>query len=427
MASKRFDVVVFGATGFSGTLVARYLAAEPESALDSPTALQWAIAGRSKTKLEQVKVMLKEQGPSMRAELIDALPTIVADGSDEASLVAMVRQTKVVLSLVGPYGVHGSLLVKACAENGVHYCDLTAELVWMKEMIGKYQKAADQSGAILVNCCGYEAIPADLTTLLITNKIRQRRNQSTSRVDLYLTDFSGDISGGTFASLFAMVETPTTQQLLDSWNPFYLTDEATLTEKLRMDLVKPNETSVAIKFDKNMSLWSAVWLGGGVNQAIVHRSNFLKHEKYGAKLVVTERLAKGGMLMQLLVTIGSVALGVAMFFSWTRSLLKKLVPPPGQGPSEDTMQNGYITINAAGYSEDGQLAATGQITATTDPGYLLTSRMIVETAFCLAKGEIEPEFAGKGGFLTPACAVGKHLADRLQRKSILSFELADAQ
>jgi len=146
---------------------------------------------------------------------------------------------------------------------------------------------------------------------------------------------------------------------------------------------------------------------------------------YGDTFVFRERLAKGGLAMQVLVTIGSAAVSLLLFFGWTRALLKKLVPAPGQGPSEDAMKNGFITVEAAGYSEDGELVVTGSISGAGDPGYWLTSRMISEAAFCLARGETGGESVTRGGFFTPAAALGRRLVERLARKNILRFELTD--
>ena len=181
-----FDLIVYGATGFTGSLVARYLALDPESTVSNPAALKWAMAARSKPKLMQTKEQLKTKLPELAAHLIDAIPTIVADSNEAISLVEMVQQTKVIVSLVGPYKLYGELLVKACAENGVHYCDLTGEIVWMDEMTAKYAAAARATGARLVNCCGFESIPSDLTTYLISDRIQQKHKMQTSTIDFTL-------------------------------------------------------------------------------------------------------------------------------------------------------------------------------------------------------------------------------------------------
>ncbi|GMF20014.1 unnamed protein product [Phytophthora fragariaefolia] len=423
--TKRFDVIVYGATGFTGSLVARYLAAEPESALGSAAGLKWAVAARSEAKLQQLKEQLKTKLPDVSPELLDALPCVVADSGDEQSLVQMVRQTKVVVSLVGPYKLYGELLVKACAENGVHYCDLTGEIVWIEDMTRKYAAAAKASGAVLVNCCGFESIPSDLTTFLVADRIQSKLNSATSAVDFYFTDLKGEASGGTLASVFAIMETSTSKQLLASRNPFFLTDEKTIAEKQAAGLVKPNTSGIAVRYDKAMGFWHSMFVGGSVNQAVVHRSNHRLQDIYGSKFVYRERMAIGGLFMQVLATLGTVIVGTMLYFGWTRALLKTLARAPGQGPSEESMLQGYFVAEAAGYSSDGKLAVKAKAVGSGDPGYRLTSRLISECAFCLAKGEFGAAPSLRGGFYTPASAFGHKLADRLHTKKFITFELKD--
>ncbi|KAF4325121.1 hypothetical protein JM18_000636 [Phytophthora kernoviae] len=424
--SKPFDVIVYGATGFTGALVARYLAVESESALGSPSALKWAVAARSESKLLQIKEELKSKlSGEVAPELIDAIPVVVADSNDEASLVAMVQQTRVVASLVGPYKLYGELLVKACAEQGVHYCDLTGEIVWIEEMTVKYAEIAATTGAILVNCCGFESIPSDLTTFLVTDRIQSKLHSSTSTVDFYITDLKGEASGGTLASVFAIMETSSNKQLLASRNPFFLTDAATIADKQAAGLVAPNTSGIAIRYDKVMGFWHSLFMGGSVNQAVVHRSNHRLQGKYGSKFVYHERMAIGGFFMQLLATFGTALVGMMLYFSLTRALLKRLARAPGQGPSEQSMLQGYFVAEAAGYSEDGKLAVKAKTVGSGDPGYRLTSRLISECIFCLTKGEFNSSNTPKGGFYTPASAFGHKLADRLHTKKFITFELKD--
>ncbi|ETM98424.1 hypothetical protein PPTG_19541 [Phytophthora nicotianae INRA-310] len=337
----------------------------------------------------------------------------------------MVQQTKVVVSLVGPYKLYGELLVKVCAENGVHYCDLTGEIVWIEEMTAKYAATAAKTGAVLVNCCGFESIPSDLTTFLVADRIQKKLNSATSTVDLYFTDFKGEASGGTLASVFAVMETSTSKQLLASRNPFFLTDDKTIAEKQQAGLVAPNTSGITVKYDKAMGFWHSLFIGASVNQAVVHRSNYRLHNKYGDKFVYHERMAIGGLFMQLLATFGTIVVGIMLYFGWTRALLKRLARAPGQGPSEESMLQGYFIAEAAGYTDDGKLAVKAKTVGSGDPGYRLTSRLISECAFCLAKDEFGDAKSLKGGFYTPASAFGHKLADRLHTKKFIMFELKD--
>uniref|UniRef100_M4BEZ3 Saccharopine dehydrogenase NADP binding domain-containing protein n=1 Tax=Hyaloperonospora arabidopsidis (strain Emoy2) TaxID=559515 RepID=M4BEZ3_HYAAE len=425
MKDKRFDVIIYGATGFTGSLVARYLAAESESAISNPSAIKWALAARSATKLTQVKEQLKTKLPEVDSSLIDAIPVVVADSSNEESLVQMVQQTKVVVSLVGPYKLYGELLIKACAENGVHYCDLTGEIVWIDEMVSAYASSAAKTGAVLVNCCGFESIPSDLTTFLVSDYIQQTHHSSTGVIDLYFTGMKGEASGGTLASVFAIMDTSSTKQLRASRNPFFLTDEKTIAGKKAAGLIGPNMSGILVRYDKIMRAWHSLFIGGSVNQAIVHRSNYLLQNQYGNNFVYRERIAIGGFLTQVLVTIGTIIVTTVLYFGWTRALLKHLVRAPGQGPSEESMLQGYFVADAVGYSDDGKLKVRAKVVGSGDPGYRLTSRLVSECAFCLAKDEFGKSTCLEGGFYTPASAFGHKLADRLQKKKLITFELKD--
>uniref|UniRef100_K3XAR7 Saccharopine dehydrogenase NADP binding domain-containing protein n=1 Tax=Globisporangium ultimum (strain ATCC 200006 / CBS 805.95 / DAOM BR144) TaxID=431595 RepID=K3XAR7_GLOUD len=420
--AKQFDVIVFGATGFTGALVARYLLQEPETALGATGGLKWALAARSASKLASVKDELKTKVPSVAPEAIDAIPTVIANSGDEASLVAMVRQTKVVLSIVGPYKLYGSLLVKACAENGVHYCDLTGEVLWIDEMVAKYEAAARESGAILVNCCGFESIPSDITTFLLADDIKQKHGSDTSEIDLYFTKLKGEASGGTLASVFAVIETSSSKDLARSRHPFLLTDERTRADKEVQGLVKPNATSAKITYDNVLKKWSSLFIGGSVNQAIVHRSNYLLQGLYGKNFVYRERQVVGGYWKNLFATVGVALLGIALYFRWTRALIKRIAPSPGQGPSEEVMKNGFFVAESVGYNADSKAVVKAKTVGSGDPGYSLTSKLISECAICLAKDEFGRTKL-PGGFYTPASAFGHKIAKRLDSKKYITFQL----
>jgi short subunit dehydrogenase-like uncharacterized protein len=414
--SKPYDIVVFGATGFTGALIARYLLQSPDHGLT------WAIAGRNAQKLENVKHALKEKLPHVAAETIDAVPVLVADSSDEAQLTQLVQQTKVVLTVVGPYKLYGELLVKVCAENGTHYCDLTGEIIWIDAMIAKYEAAAVKSGAILVHCCGFESVPSDLTTFLLADAVKKTTNAPPSEITLAFTGLKGEASGGTLASVFTILETSTTAELVKSRNPFVLTDDKTRAQKDADGLTKKNSGSLAIKKEKDLGKWSSFFIGGSVNQTVVHRSNFLQQNAYGEKFVYRERGAMGGWFAQLGMTLGIMIGGVLLYFSWTRALIKKLAPQPGQGPSEEVMANGKFVAKAVAYDSHGKLAARATVVGAGDPGYGMTSKVITEAAICLAKRELTSANL-KGGFHTTASALGHNMVKRLQDKHIITFDI----
>ncbi|KAJ0412311.1 hypothetical protein ATCC90586_009501 [Pythium insidiosum] len=420
--SKEFDVIVFGATGFTGALVARYLLQDSEAAVGAPQAIKWAIAGRSEKKLEQTKQELKKRVPSVPAETVDAIPSVVADSSDDAQMVAMVQRTKVVLTLVGPYMLYGERLVKACAENGVHYCDLTGETLWIEKMMNKYAAAAEKSGAVILNCCGFESVPSDLSTFVITEAVHKHKQTETSKVTLCFRSMDGGVSGGTLASVFTILETSTNADLQRAQNPFFLTDAATQDEKKRSGVQRANAGSMLLKKETDLNFWSSYFIGGSVNSAIVHRSNYLLKGRYGDRFVYRERGAIGGFFAQLALTVGIAIGGVLLYFSWTRALVKMLAPKPGQGPSEAAMAKGHFVAKVVAYDAAGQLAARLTTVGKGDPGYMMTSQVIAECALCLAKGEFASSSV-KGGFHTTASALGPRLVTRLQQKQIMKFNV----
>ncbi|KAL3670787.1 hypothetical protein V7S43_003973 [Phytophthora oleae] len=431
---KQFDVVVFGATGFTGALVARHLITEPESALGSLNAVKWALAARSATKLTALKEELMVKLPEVDNKLIAAIPTLLADSSDMVSLLNMIKQTKVVLSLVGPYTLYGELLVKLCAENGIHYCDLTGEVLWVREMIHKYQDVAAKSGAIIVNSCGVDSAPSDFVAYALAARIRKLYGKEVKigRVDFLITDSKGSVSGGTFASVLQMVEGKTSKDLSETCNPFVLTDEKTIKQKKAQGLVDANSVDIRVRFDKTAGSWTSLFLGQLMNQAVVHRSNYLLNDLYGKRFVYCERFALGGVFTQALITAVSVVLTGMLYFKWTRKLIQKLAPAPGEGPSEELMVSGCFIVEANGYTEDGELAAKLKAIGKGDPGYYMTIRMITECAFCLAKKDLRDGSddtndtpSVTGGFFTPAFAFGHKLSSRMHTKGFMTFDLKD--
>ncbi|TMW67005.1 hypothetical protein Poli38472_012121 [Pythium oligandrum] len=423
MTNKEFDVIVYGATGFTGVLVARYLHQEHESTIGAPNAIKWAIAGRNANKLQAVKDELKLKVPLVPASMIDAIPVVVADSSNEEQVVDMVLKTKVVLTVVGPYHFYGEPIVKACAENGVHYCDLSAETLWIERMMQKYEAAAKKTGAILVNCCGFDSTPSDLTTLLLTDSVKKHNNSGTSKVSICFTELETGVSGGTFASVISTLETSKTKDLLRIRDPYLLTDEKNKAQKKKDRLARANKSSIGIKYEKELRRWSSFFAGGDINAAIVHRSNYLQNNAYGDKFVYRERMAVGGFFKQILMTVGVTFGGIFLYAGPTRALIKRMLPPPGEGPSEEVMKNGKFIAQGVAYDDAGAVAACSTTIGVGDPFYSMTSKVITETAFCLAKGELASMDVKNGGFFTPASAAGVHLAQRLHEKNIMRIDV----
>ncbi|TMW58403.1 hypothetical protein Poli38472_009962 [Pythium oligandrum] len=418
--TKDFDIILFGATGFTGQIVARFLLQDAESAVDGPNALKWAIAGRNAKKLEDVKRTLKQKVPSVSASIIDSIPVVVADVKNEQQVVDMVKRTKVLMTLAGPYAFYGEPIVKACAENGVHYCDLTGELLWIDKMWGKYNDVAKKTGAVLIHSCGVTAVASDMAVALLADSVRKNKQSETSAVTLCYTQMKGGLSGGAMAGVFNMMETASMDDLNKMNDPFFLTDAKTIERKNKAGLTKLNTGSFGIKKEKDLKLWSSYFLYGGANSATVHRTNFLLNDAYSDKFVYRERSAIGGFFSQIGNTIGTSFGGMFLFFKWTRALIKLSTPKPGEGPPEEEMKKNEFSAKAAAYDANGKLAARLTMAGKGDPGYIVTSYIVMECAIALAKGEFAAPCAG---FQTPASALGLNLAKRLNDKKIVAFDV----
>lgn len=424
MADKQFDIVLYGATGYTGQLAARYLLTEAETAPGAADALSWAMAGRSEAKLLQTKEILKQKLPDVKPEVIDAVPIIVAEASDAAAILALVKSTKVVLTLAGPYALYSDLLVQFCAENGVHYCDISGEIIWVEKNVRKYEAVAQQSGAKIVHCCGLEAMPSDLTTFLLAEYLRTELKTETSHVSFYWMDSVGGVSGGTCASLINQMSVASRSDVNRAFDPFFYTSAA--YEKEKKHLEAANKTGFRVRYDADLKAWTTVFIAAAVNSPVVLRSNYLFGDRYGKAFSYWERFSTGGFFFQNVVSFFTASLLTLAYFDLTRKLLAKLVPAPGVGPAEEDLPKGFFKTEALAYDADRKLAARCYTSGEGDPAYLITSKMIVEVAKCLAKGEHDGGVA-TGGFLTPSTAGGHSLVKRLQDKGLVSFEIKKAE
>jgi len=397
-----FDLVLFGATGFTGRLVAEYLRNKP---------LAWAIAGRDRAKLEALRVSLG----------VD-VPILVGDVNDAASLEAMVAQTRAVCTTVGPYAKYGAPLVAACAARGVDYCDLTGESHFIRRMIDAHEVEARKTGARIVHCCGFDSIPSDLGVHVVQAHARAAHGAPCERVTFVLENARGGASGGTIASMLTIVDEAKRDRavrkvLLD---PYALNPEG--------ERRGPDRDPRGVAYDAAIGAWTAPFFMGPINTRIVRRTNALTGYAYGREFRYTElaRFPKGplGFALASATVAGLGAFMGAAAFGPTRALLERLLPAPGQGPNESARKNGFFTIgfHGEGHDRDGRpFAVRGRVTGQGDPGYAATAIMLGESALCLAKDE---RTTG-GGILTPAFAMGDALVRRL-RAAGMTFEAEDA-
>ncbi|NMN99012.1 saccharopine dehydrogenase family protein [Antrihabitans stalactiti] len=402
MSESEFDLVVFGATSFVGKLLTAYLAERDEP-------VRWAIAGRSLTKLEQVRSSLGAAGES--------LPIIVADAANEQDLRALCARTRVVVSTVGPYALYGEPLVKVCAETGTDYCDLTGETQWIRKMVDKYEAAAQQSGARIVHCCGFDSVPSDLGVSFLQKHAFAQWGAPATNVTMRVKTLKGGASGGTIASLINVVkEAASDPQLRKALvNPYYLTPTGHGFTARQHAVTGP-------EFDADFDEWIAPFVMAAINERVVHRSNALSHNTYGDAFTYNEAMLVGPGIKGRMTATGIVAgLGgfmIAAVVAPLRTLLERYVlPKPGEGPTPHAQASGRYDVRFVGHNRDRTIRA--KVTGVGDPGYGSSSKILGQAALSLALNETDRD----GGFWTPATIFDERFADRLTSHAGVRFEL----
>ncbi len=411
MKSPSHDLTVFGATSFVGQILARYLFAQ----FGAHDGLKWALAGRSEQKLQRLRSSL---GPKAAR-----LPIVVADAADADALEALCGQTRVVISTVGPYALYGEPLVKACAETGTDYCDLTGEAQWIRRMVHGYEKTARKSGARIVHSCGFDSIPSDLGVHFLQQQAIERLGEPCTRVKMRVKAMRGGFSGGTVASVLNLVKEATSNPALrkELANPYSICPEGYAPE-----VRQPNVTSA--EFDDDFDAWVAPFVMSAINTRIVQRSNALSKQAYGADFTYDEAVLTGRGLQGRLAATGMAA-GLAGFMvagaippaRW--ALERFVLPGPGEGPSAEAQKTGFFDLRFIGKTADGRSIRT-RVTGDRDPGYGSTAKMLGQAGACLAQDLRNSSV--KGGFWTPATIFGDRLIARLTKHSGLTFEVLDA-
>jgi len=390
MASSKFDIVVYGATGFTGRLVAEYLA----SRYKGDGNLKWAMAGRSKDKLASVRDAIGAAADT---------PLIVADASDPASVKAMVEQTKSVITTVGPYQLYGSELIAACVAGGVDYFDLCGEPVWMRQMIDKHEAAAKASGARIVFSCGFDSIPFELGVFCAQEHAKKVFGTPVSRIKGRIRAMKGTFSGGTAASARASFAAAAKDLSLVAMfqDPFVLTPgfEGPKQPKGNKPLL-----------DEDMGSWTAPFIMATINTRNVHRSNMLMNFPYGKDFVYDEMILTGpgeqgeANAKRVVAAVNAERMGATDG------------PKPGEGPSKEERENGMYDLLFVAIGPDGKQARAA-VKGDRDPGYGSTSKMISECAICLLRDT--PDVAA--GIWTPGAAMGHKLIKRLVDHAGLTF------
>lgn len=406
-AARAHDLVIFGATGFTGQLVAEYLVK------NRPAGLRWALAGRNPQKLEQVRSRLAALDGALAG-----LPILLGDSEDEVALRRIAQSTRVVCTTAGPFDRFGRKLLAACADAGTHYCDITGEVPFIRWAIDHHHARAQATGARIVPTCGFDSLPSDLGVQMLAEHF-QEQGEKLASATLSVERTQGAFSGGTIASMLNLLEAAGRDRELRR----LLADPYALNPDRTQDRGPETGDSLAISWDAELQRWTAPFVMGAINTRVVRRTNALLGYPYGRDFRYRELMSfkRGpkGLVMATAVLGGIVVFAGLASGSATRRLISRWLPAPGEGPSLAERQAGSFRIRIVGQSQaDAQgfvLRAQARIEADGDPGYSETAKMLAESALCLAFDDLP---AG-GGVLTPAACMGAQLVARLRRKAMV--------
>ena len=377
MPKREFDVVLYGATGFTGRQTVRYFAQF------APPELKWAVAGRNLDKLKALN---------------SGVPVILAESSDQTAIDTMVKRTRVLLTTAGPFALYGTGIVDACVRMRTHYCDITGETPWVRGLIDRYHEKAAAEGTRLIPFCGFDSVPSDLGAMLIAGAL----GPQTSTV-MACFQMVGGLNGGTLATALNMAEAGTDKQMRD---PFLL------SPGIQRQLKALERDPTAAMFDENTRTWLAPFVMGPVNTRVVRRSCQIS----GVDFAYQEYLKMEGTMAGPLavgLAAGSTLLNAGLHLSPLRQLLRMVAPAPGSGPSEKTMDNGWFRCELAGHASDGRIARA-IIADKGDPGNRVTVKCLCESALALALDELP----ARAGFLTPSTGLGDALVKRLRHRGM---------
>jgi short subunit dehydrogenase-like uncharacterized protein len=379
--------------------------------------LRWALGGRNSAKLEKIRAELCEEAGAAA----DTLPIVLGDGDDEASLASLAERTSVVCTTVGPYTRYGSKLVAACAGAGTHYCDLTGEIHWMRRMIDRHQAEAEASGARIVHTCGFDSIPSDLGVWFLQQEMRARHGVPCKRVRYRVAGFAGGVSGGTAASMLAMLDEasrdPSVRRIMA--NPYALDPDPNRRGPDAPDAMAP-------AWDDGFGQWTGPFVMAACNTRVVRRTNAVLGFPYGEEFRYDEAtltgVGPGGWLKAAGLAAGlGVGMGL-MTLGPIRRVLGRRLPAPGEGPSKERRERGYFDIRLSGeHPDDTGKGLRARVRGDRDPGYGSTSKMLGEVAVCLAMDELPVG----GGLWTPASAMADALLPRLEAHAGLSFRIEE--
>lgn len=390
MSSKSFDIILVGATGFTGRRAVKYFIDH------APETLKWGIAARNPQKLKNIA---QEQG-------IEPDRCFKVDTTNPEDVNQIVERTRIIVTTVGPFSLYGEELIRQCAENGTHYLDITGEVGFIQKMIYKYEKEAIKSGAILIPFSGFDSVPADITSYLLSREFDKPKRLS---IKSYYS-ISGGFNGGTISTMLNKFETGEYKEMSD---PKLLIQD--LAQK-----VHKTDGAQFFGFDNLIKKWSAPFIMGTINSKVVYRtaSLFSEENKYAESIGYSEHSALGSWynpLPFLFISIFMIALTLLGPYNWFRNIIKKIMPSPGEGPSEESIENGFFSLTAYAFTENSEQREL-KMSYPGDPGNKSTIFFLCESALHLA--EKNHAFIGRKGFLTTTSALGPDFIERLKQRGL---------
>ena len=391
--ARTFDIVVYGATGFTGRQLIKHLC------IHAPASTKLAVAGRNRDKLAAVVAAMPRQD----------IGIVVADSSDRERVHTMCADTRVVANTAGPFALYGSAVVEGCAIAGTHYVDITGETPWVRDMIDAFHARAKQSGAKIVPFCGYDSCPSDLGTLLVSRYLRER-GEDTRRVVALQSLHGGGLNGGTVASALALAESG---RLSDLANRFLLSPGSTPSAQVKAESRDPH----AVEWHAPSERFLTPFFMGPVNSRVVRRSDFLfaqKGEGYGPAFVYVEHMATRSRAIAYTMLAANLAGTLAGQQKWLLKLAKPFVPKPGAGPSDKEMDSGSFKTVLFGEGANGT-QVRAEISGAGDAGNRVTITFLGESALAMAAGETVCQ---DGGILTPSYALGESLLRRVRARGM---------
>ncbi len=407
---REYDIVIFGITGFTGRLVAEYVS----NKYGSTNSLKWAVAGRN---LEEIRKICKDSSIKSLGEPIDI---ISANSNDKNSLLRMTKRTKVICSTVGPYAKYGTGLVEACIENKTDYCDISGEVQWIRKLIHAYNDKAVENKVRIVNSCGFDSIPSDFGVWYVQREMNQRYGVASNYVSCRVKNMRGSASGGTIASILNIIdEVKKDKKLLRQVaDPYSLNPVGAARGNDKWD----QRSAI---FDRDFDCWTIPFIMAGINTRIVRRSNALLSFQYGEDFRYDEALMLSKKISSTSAKLKGFLMGYlqpALSITLLRSLIMPFLPSPGEGPSLQDRENGFYDLRfLARHPEHKEKNIIGRVYGDMDPGYGSTSKMLAESALCLAIDKLEKS----GGIWTPSSLMGSHLFKRLESNAGLSFSIED--